>query len=75
MSYAIRRTCTIWLPSSTNARYTFSTDYPLDEATDARDQVPSCKYHTKRSDKMKEHCQKMHGHRKGVETFAVVQRD
>jgi len=35
----------------------------------------SCEYHTKRSDKMKEHCQKMHGHQKGTESFVVVQRE
>ncbi|EME43987.1 hypothetical protein DOTSEDRAFT_71704 [Dothistroma septosporum NZE10] len=35
-------------------------------------EVQSCTYNTRRKDKMKEHCRKMHKHKKGVETFATV---
>lgn len=35
-------------------------------------EVDACLHRTRRNDKMKEHCQKMHGHLKGSESFATV---
>ncbi|KAF2164084.1 hypothetical protein M409DRAFT_56804 [Zasmidium cellare ATCC 36951] len=35
-------------------------------------EADACLYRTRRNDKMKEHCQRMHGHLKGTESFSVI---